>query len=392
MHKVWNLVLPTLAFVLCLFATLVTRGGIIISDLHGFSRQVQPIAYYLLAFIVAMMGWSFILIYRHRRQLASERTVENLVSRETSFLLVNTLFCGAALIVFLGTVYPSIAQGARGTMLSLNASFYNRAVGPLMTLIICLIGVCPVIGWRKLSTQELSGFNMPSLAALVVTVVAFILGVTKPFAIIACAICAFVIFSLLAMLVRDWLSRRRSTGENHATALVRLLSKGRRRYGAHLVHLAVVLIAIGITGSTFYKDSQLVALNPGEATNLAGYRIQYDSYSVETLNPEPVTYQSRIRYSTKLSIYRNGSQVSTLTPQKNYHWALNAPWVTEVAIRSDLKEDIYIILASLEESGLAGFQMIINPLVSWIWIGGGVLFVGTLLAAWPQRRVEEQEG
>jgi cytochrome c-type biogenesis protein CcmF len=390
MHKVWNLVLPTLAFVLCMFATLVTRGGIILSDLHGFSRQTQPIAYYLLAFILGVLGWSFALLYRRRCQLASERRAENLVSRETLFLLVNVLFCGAALIVFLGTVYPSLARSAGGVMLSLNASFYNRAVGPLMTLIICLIGVCPVIGWRRLSPQELSRFNAPSLAALVVTVVAFILGVTKPIAIIAGAICAFVIFSLLAMLVRDWLSRRRSTGENYVVALVRLVSKGRRRYGAHLVHLAVVLVAIGITGSSFYQESQLVALDVGEATDLGGYRIQYDSYAVETLNAEPVTYQSRVRYSTRLSIYRKGTKVATLVPEKNYHWALNTPWVTEVAIHSDLKEDIYVILASLEESGLAGFQIIINPLVSWIWLGGAVLSVGTVLAAWPQRQADAQ--
>jgi len=221
--------------------------------------------------------------------------------------------------------------------------------------------------------------------------VVFILGVTEPFPLIATAICAFVIFSLLGTITRDWLARHRSTGENYARALITLVSKARRRYGAYLVHLAIIFMAIGITGSTAYKSEQLVALRPGDSATLSDYRIQYEDYWVETLNPEPVTYQSRIRYATTLSIYDGGSKVSTLVPEKSYHWALNAPWVTEVAIHSNLKEDLYVILASLEEDGQAGFQVVINPLVNWIWIGGGVLLVGTLMAAWPERRATAKE-
>ena len=393
MHKVWNMVLPTLAFVLCLFATLVTRGGIIISDLHGFSRQVQPIAYYLLAFIAITLGGSLYLIYVRRRKLRDDTNVENLVSREALFWLVDVLFCGAALAVSLGTLYPALVEALRGTMVSLNTSFYNRSVVPMMTVIIALIGICPVIGWQRPGAANLRALYLSALAALVMTVVAFIIGVTEPFPIVAIAIGAFVIFSLLAMLARDWRTRRRSRRETWAKALVSLLAKAHRRYGAHLVHLAVVLIAIGIVGSTF-KHEQSIALNPGEVTSLGGYSIQYEDYSIEILNAEPVTYQSRVRYSAQLSILDRGSRVSTLVPQKSYHWAMDTPWVTEVAIRSNWKEDIYIILASLEDSGQASFRMIVNPLVSWIWVGGVVLLVGTLVAAWPQSltTIEEDSG
>jgi len=391
MHRVWNMVLPTMAFVLCLFATLVTRGGIIVSDLHGFASSLQPIAYYLLAFIALILGGSFSLIYYRRRQLESERQVEHLLSREGFFVLVNLLFCGAGLIVFLGTVYPSLAQALRGLQVSLDASFYNRAIGPLMVVIVCVMGICPVIGWQRLSAKNTTNLSFPLLAALVLTAVAFILGITEPFPLVATAICAFVIFSLLGMVARDLLARRRSTGENLARALVILVSKARRRYGAYLVHLGIILIAIGITGSTFYKREQLVALSPGESTILGDYKVQYEDYSAETLNPEPATSQSRIRYATTLSVYKADSKVSTLVPHKSYHWTLDTPWVTEVAIYSSLKEDVYVILASLEEDGLAGFEMIINPLVNWIWIGGGVLLLGTLIAAWPMRQAKAEE-
>ncbi len=391
MHRVWNLLLPTLAFVLCLFATLVTRGGIIVSDLHGFSRSPQPIAYFLLAFMAIVLAGSFSLISHRRGQLGSEREIESLLSREGSFLLSNLVFCGAALIILLGTVYPALAQALRGVLVSLSAPFYNRAIGPLLITIICLMGICPVLNWQRPTAQSLSNLAAPALAALALTALAFILGVMELFPLISTAICAFVILSLLGIVTRDLRARQRSTGENHAQALIALLSKARRRYGAYLVHLAIVLIAIGITGSTAYRREQLVTLNPGSSTSLGDYKIQYEDYSVETLNPNPVTYQSRIRYSTILGVYRAGSKVSALVAEKNYHWALDTPWVTEVAIHSNLKEDLYIILANLDENGQASFQMVINPLVLWIWIGGGVLLVGTLVAAWPQKRATPGE-
>jgi cytochrome c-type biogenesis protein CcmF len=391
MQKVWNLVLPTLAFVLCLFATLVTRGGIIVSELHGFSSSIQPIAYYLLAFIAVALGGTFALIYLRRDRLASEREVGSLLSREGSFLLVELLFCGAALIVFLGTVYPSLARSFLGALVGLNASFYNRAVGPVMAVIIILMGICPVIGWQRISDKSLRNLGIPTVGALVLSTVAFILGITELFPLTAAAICSFVVLSVLSAVARDVLARHRSTGESHLRAFVRMLSKARRRYGAYLVHLAVVLVAVGVTGSSAYKSEELVALNPGEAIDFRGYRIQYVDYSVETINPEPVTRQSRVRYAAALGVQRGQSKAATVVAEKNYHWALETPWVTEVAIKSSLKEDLYIILASLEQNGLAGFQFVLNPLVSWIWIGGGLLLVGTLMAVWPEAHATKEE-
>jgi cytochrome c-type biogenesis protein CcmF len=391
MHKVWNMVLPTLSFVFCLFATLVTRGGIIVSDLHGFSRSLQPIAYFLLGFIAVVLGSSFALIYYRRRGLRSEREVESLLSREGSFLLNHLLLCGIALIVLVGTIYPTLAQALRGVQVSLDASFYNRATGPLAMVIICLMGICPVIAWRRLSTKSIGNLLPPAIAALVLTTVAFTLGVRGLFPLTSTAISAFVSLSLLGVITRDLVARHRSTGENYPRAFFTLVSKARRHYGGYLVHLGIILIAIGVTGSTAYKSEKLIALNPGESTTIHDYRLRYEDYSIELLNPDPVTYQSRIRYSTTLGIYKGNSKVSTLVAEKNFHWALDTPWVTEVAIRSNLKEDLYVILASLEEDGLAGFQIVINPLVAWIWIGGGALLVGTLIAAWPQRRATAGE-
>ncbi len=392
MHKVWNMVLAILSFVLCLFATLVTRGGIIVSDLHGFFRSLQPIAYLLMGFIVLVLGVSFFLIYHRRRQLRSEREMESPLSREGSFLLSAVLLSSIALIVFLGTIYPTLAQLLRGAHLSLDASFCDRATGPLAMALICLMGICPVIAWGRLTGKSLRDLVPSVVAGLVLTVIALVVGVRDLLPLVSTAISAFVATSLVAIFTRDLLARHLSTGENYLSGALTVISKAHRRYGGYVVHVGVVLIAIGVTGSRAYKSEQLVALNPGESTTMRDYRIHYEDYLVETLNPHPETYQSRIRFATTLGVYEGDSKLSTLVAEKNYHWTLENPWVTEVAIRSSLIEDLYVILASLDENGLAAFLIIINPLVSWIWIGGGLFLAGTVIAAWPERRTTVAEG
>jgi len=392
MHKVWNMALATLSFALCLFATLVTRGGIIVSDLHGFSRTIQPIAYLLMGFIALLLATTSFLVYHRRRQLRSEREMESPLSREGSVLLSIVLFCGIALIVFVGTTYPTLAQVLRGVAVSLDASFYDRATGPLAMVLICLMGICPVIAWRRLTAKNLRGLLPPVIAGLVLTVLAFILGVRDLFPLVSAAISSFVVTSLFAIFTRDVLARRRSTGESYPRAVLTLISKAQRRYGGYVIHLGIVLIVVGVTGSMAYKSERLVALNPGESTTIGGYGLRYEDYTVEELNAEPETYQSRVRFATTLGVYRGDSKLSTLVAEKNYHWVLENPWVTEVAIRSNLQEDLYVILASLDENGLAAFQIIINPLVTWIWIGSVLLLVGTLIAAWPKRQGRTVEG
>jgi len=338
-----------------------------------------------------ILGLTSYLIYRRWHQLRGEREMESPLSREGAFLLANVLLSGMALIVFIGTTYPTFAQAFRGIQVSLDAPFFDRATGPLALALICLMGVCPVIGWRRATSERLRTLLPGAIGGPVFSGAIFVLGVRDLLPLVSGAIGAFVVLSLLSIVARDLMARRRSTGESYPRAAAKLLSKARRRYGAYLVHLAIVLITIGVTGTMTYKSEQLIALKPGESTTIAGYELRYQDYAVETLNPEPETYQSRVRFATTLDVYLSDSKVATLVPQKNYHYALEYPWVTEVAIRSNLKEDLYVILASLDEDGLAAFEIVINPLVSWIWIGGGVLLAGTAVAAWPRRRRTAEE-
>jgi cytochrome c-type biogenesis protein CcmF len=376
MFKVWNIVLITLTFVLCIFATFVTRSGII-QSVHAFGLSV--VGYYFLAFLAIVLAVSFALTLYRRRELASEGKLKSLLSREAGFLLNNLLFGGLALAVFIGTVFPTISEIVRGAQVALGPPFFERVSAPLSLALVVLIGVCPLLGWRQTSSRRfLRSLCYPGIMALAVAVVIFVLGISEPFALLSFTVCAFVASNILWEFLRGTAARRRSTGEGYLLALGRLIAKNRRRYGGYLVHLSMVIITMGIVGSSLYQTEYQVALAEGERVTIKNYILEYEGFVAKGT-------PAKHRFATPLGVYRAGRKIATLVPEKNFHWNVEQ-WVTEVAIRTSLKEDLYVILAGLAEDGSATFQILINPLVVWLWIGGGLLLAGTTVAIWPEER------
>ncbi|HDL42348.1 MAG TPA: heme lyase CcmF/NrfE family subunit, partial [Actinobacteria bacterium] len=320
-HRCWNLILPALTFALCLFATLVTRGGIIVSDLHGFSSSIQPIAYYLFAAILAVLLTTFALIFRRRRTFSDHTSPEGLVSREKVFLLANTVLCGIAAIVFIGTIYPSLVRAISGNLVSLGASFFNRLASPFMLVVIVLIGVCPWLAWGRTPGKTTRKFLLPFAAGAVASVLLAVFGIRSPAFLVSVFVCVFVVVSLFGLVIGDLAAAGRGKrGAAAISAVMAQLRRSHRRYGAQLVHFAIVLIVIGVAGSTLYKTEELVSLKPGESVNFEGYRLTYESFGVDTIDEVPETYESHIRYEATLSATRDGSRVRMLRPEKNYHW------------------------------------------------------------------------
>jgi len=211
--------------------------------------------------------------------------------------------------------------------------------------------------------------------ALAAAVVIFVLGTTEPFALLSFAVCAFVASSILWEFLRGTMARHRSTGEDYLLAFRQLIAKNRRRYGGYLVHLSIVIITVGVIGSSLYQTEYQVALAEGETVTVKDYTLKHEGLWVEN-SP------GKHRFATPLGVYRGDRRIATLVPEKNFHWNVEQ-WVTEVAIRTSLKEDLYVILASMAEDGSASFQILINPLVVWLWIGGGLLLLGAAVAIWP---------
>lgn len=378
MLKVWNMVLIILTFALSLFGTFLTRSGIL-SSVHAFSEG--PLGRYFLVFIALVLLFSFRWLSVRMNELKGENEFDSFVSRESTFLLNNLILVGSAFAVFWGTVFPLVSEAVRGVKVTVGPPFFNQVNAPIYLVLLLIVGICPLIGWARASRENLiRNFLKPFLIAEGFTVVLYVLGVRRIGALISFSICTFVIVTILMEFYRGVAARRRATGRNWLTSLVQLVWGNKRRYGGYIVHLAIVVIAIGITGSQVYNVEKEVSLNPGESAYIAGYKITYQSISAfSTASKDVVTA------TMEVTDRNSGQLIGTVYPEKDFFRNEENP-TTEVAIRSTLKEDLYVILSGWEKNKLASFKFVVNPLVLWIWIGSLGALVGSVIAFWPDAK------
>ncbi len=382
MFKRWNVLLATLTFALCVFATFVTRSGLI-ESVHAFQRS--PLGYYFLAFLFIVLAVTVALGIWRRQELASKREMESFLSREFSLLVTVLGMVGIGLAVLLGTLYPALAQALSGRDLSVGPAFYSRVFTPLGAAVILIIAICPLLAWGRSSPQRvLRAMLWPGVMAIVFGVALALAGIRPLYAVLGFAACVFVFTSVLVEFGRGWFARKRMTGESYPVAFVRLVNKNHRRYGGYLVHLAIVILAAGVIGSSVYKTSTTISMRPGESMQVQGYSLKYAEYAIQPT-------EAKQRFAVTLDVSKGNRSLGRLTAEKNFHWNIEQ-WVTEVAIRPGLVEDLYVILSGLETNGLATLEVQTHPMVTWLWIGGGLLFVGTLWAMWPRSEKKRAAG
>jgi cytochrome c-type biogenesis protein CcmF len=337
----------------------------------------------MLVVLAAAVG----LALARRRELQGEGQVGDLLSREFVFLVTNLLFLGSAAAVLLGTLWPTFTETVRGMATSLSAENYNRFMGPLGLLLVLLIGVCPLIEWRQISaTRLLRSLWVQLLVGLVTAVLLVVFRVREAWAVVSFAVTAFVAATVILQMGQGIVARMRAAGENLVVATGQAIRNNRRRYGGQLIHFAILLIVMGITGSQAYQSEVQVALAAGESVEVEGYTLTYRSYTYGQIEESG----NKVLNQAVVDVQRNGRTLATVRPERNLHSNSRGP-ITEVALRSNMAEDLYLVLASLDADGLAAFQVLVTPLVVWLWIGGGVLLAGTLIAAWPVRAREAKE-
>jgi len=374
MLKVWNLVLIILTFALSIFGTFLTRSGVL-SSVHSFALSSMGPLFF--GFILLILGVAFALLVIRLPALRSAAELDSLVSRESSFLFNNLILVGAAFSVFLGTVFPLLSEVVRGVKISVGPPFFNQVNVPIGLALLFIMGVCPLLAWRKASPRNLSrSFLLPGLLGAGAAAVLAARGQGQPVAVAAFALCVFVTAAILQDFHRGAMVRR-AHGEPYALAFVRLVARNHRRYGGYIVHLGIILLFAGMAGGAFSTEREAV-LRKGESMAINQYTLRYEGAS---------TYPTRsaIVTAATLTVLNSGQPVAVLTPQRNIHKTHEEQPMTEVAIRSTLREDLYVILAGLGEDGTANFRVIINPLMMWMWIGAAVLTVGTVIAFWPER-------
>ncbi len=377
MLKVWNMALVILTYLLAIFGTFLTRSGIIAS-VHAFAQS--SLGTYFLLYLAGACAISVVLLVKRLPQLRSDHRLESVLSRESSFLFNNLFLVGIMFVVLWGTLFPVLSEAVRGVKISVAAPFFNQVNVPLGLALLFLSGVCPLIAWRKASARNLRRhFLYPLTLAFIAIAVLYTAGIRHIMALIALAICLFASGTIVLEFYRGTRARMLSSGDPVVQAFLTLIRRNRRRYGGYIIHFGVVLIFLGITGSSAYQIEQDLVLRPGASAAVGTYTLQYDQLS-SVLQP---TYEGVI---ATIQVSRHGRRLTTLYPEKRLYFAQNQP-TTEVALRTSLFDDLYVILAGFEPSGVATFKVFVNPLVLWLWIGGLVIVMGAIIALWPERAV-----
>ncbi len=378
MLKVWNMVLVALAFLLSIFGTFLTRSGVI-NSIHSFSQS--PLGGWFLGFIVVCTVFTVTLIYLRLPLLRARTKLESLVSREATFLYNNLLLVAFCLTILWGVMYPLLTEALRGETRSVSKPYYNFFLHSFGLPLLLLMGIGPLVAWRRASLRALGKTFLVPLAAALVTGAALIaagFGSSTP-GLLAYTFSAFVAASIVLEFWR---------GTRAAGSILRLVGRNRRRYGGYLVHASILLFAIGVAGSSAYQTVGERGLRQGQALTVAGYTLRYEALGTRQ---EPNALATR----ATIDVSRGGSHVTTLHPGKN-SYPVEKQVSNEVSIYHDPRNlgDVFLIADQIDRDGTLYLKALVKPLVNLIWAAGFLFVFGALVAMWPdaveQRRLAER--
>ena len=375
--KIWNVVLIWLTYFLVILGTFTTRSGIL-ESVHSFA--LSNIGPFFLGFLILVVFGFLWLLFERLPLLQGETEIDSMASREAAFLANNWLFTGIAFATLWGTFFPMFSEIITGSRISVAAPFFNKVNGPLFLLLLLLMGIGPLLSWRRTSLEAARRqFTWPLLAALLLGGLVAVTVPSSPYAVLGLAIITFVTATIVQEFVRGVQARRTISGENPLQAMASLIRRNGRRYGGYIVHLGIVLIGVAIIGNEFYQSTTNVTLAPGESVELAGYRLTYQQLA-ERRGPNFTEIGAHIQVSDAES----GKPLSVLVPKRNLYDKTPDQPTSEVGLQMRPTEDVYVVLNGWESGGkTVTLTIYVNPLTMWMWIGGLILALGTLLAAWP---------
>jgi cytochrome c-type biogenesis protein CcmF len=399
MLKVWNVFLLCLTFIMTIFGTFLTRSGLIAS-VHSFARSDIGVyfAWYLVFLCVVCLG---LILYR-LPLLRADNRIDSMLSREFAFLLQNWVLLGMMLFVLIATTFPLISEWVRGETVTVGPGFYNKWMVPLGLVLMLLTGIGPLISWRRATGRNLMrAFIKPTAAGVAALLAQIVLGQgagypayvtseaiyeTMTGRVLAAIygaspamsvlLCTFVLGTIVQEFWRGTAVRMKNSGESMGVALVELVTRAKRRYGGYIVHAGLVAMYMGFTGAAYDTEKE-AALRPGQVMDVGPYQIRYDRPRMEVDTSKRMVF-------TDMTILEDGSVLGQVHPAKFIYRTHPEMPTTEVAIRSTLRDDAYVIMSSVNpETKLGTFRVIIRPLVAWIWIGGLMLLFGAFVAISP---------
>ena len=409
MFRMWNVALLNIAFVLAQLGMFINRGGPVVS-VHSFAASSLGVIF--LSFMLASLLFAFALFLWRMPKLKSDRAMESFMSREASFLINNFLFLAVMGVTLWGVLYPLFSDLARDISVSVSAPYFDRTNGPVLLGIVVMMGIGPLLPWRKTSARSMKQWFMwPTLVGLLTIIVLVALGVQRPIAIFAFGVVAFVAASISEEWWRGTTARHRS-GDNWVMAWWRLVNGNRPRHGGYIVHISILMLALGIIGTNFYQQRTDGALALGESIILDNYRIEYvdegesirddriakwAEMSVYEINPDDYSQeiafaatQGSSGFTLKDSRLReNDNLIDQIEPWHGFYPDFNMASVRS-GIRSTIVEDLYVIPRDFLADGRVSIAVSINPLAWWLWVSGPFFIIGTMVALWPQHAVERR--
>jgi cytochrome c-type biogenesis protein CcmF len=387
MLKVWNVLLVVLAFGLSLFGTFLTRSGII-QSIHSFTQS--SIGPWFLGFICLITAGSLVLMFARLPLLRTKTRFESLVSREATFLYNNLLLVALSLTILWGVVYPLLSEAVTGEAASVSKPYYNFFLQTFGLPLLLLMGIGPLIAWRRASLRAVGRtFLWPFATSVAAGIALLAAGAGSSLVgVVGYTFSIFVLASIVLEFARGTAARRTLGGVSWPGAFGALIARNRRRYGGYVVHAAIVLLAIGVIGSSVYETERTTRLKPGESVTVAGDRLVFRGFET--------TMESNHRaIRAQIDVYRSGEYLGRYTPGKNQYFAEDQV-SNEVAIRHDLLTggDLFLIADQVNGDGSLDLKALQKPLVNLIWFAGLVFLGGSLIALWPdareQRRLAER--
>jgi cytochrome c-type biogenesis protein CcmF len=409
MLKVWNVTLILITFFMTIFGTFLTRSGLIAS-VHSFAQSNIGIYFvWFLGFVIAACAG--LVVWRLPR-MRSEGRIEAVLSREAAFLANNWAFLGIMVFILVATTFPRISEWLLDQKSTVGPTFYNAWLPPAGLFLFALMGMGPLLAWRKTSPQMFKrGFVAPVAAgaAFALLHVAFgkalrfpafvtpdriyegfvgtgLAKVGSVLPLVSTFLCAFNVAVVVQEYARGIRARRRGGSESFFVALFNLVAKARHRYGGYVVHLGIVLMFLGFTGRSWGVDKEF-SMKPGES-------FQVDHYQMRYVGPRMEVDQTKRMIFADLAVtdVSTGQEVGKADPAKFMYRKMPEQPTTEVSMLHSIRDDLYVVIGQVSpETKVADFQVHVNPLVSWIWVGVLVLIFGAFISMWPEVNVQESK-
>ncbi len=375
MLRVWNVWLVFASFLLSILGTFLTRSGVV-SSVHAFAQS--SIGPWFVSFLVFVVLVCVVAYVKNRDYLRSDNQLDSIVSRESSFLFNNLVLLAAAFAVLWGTLFPVISEAVQGSKISVGPPFFNRVNVPIALFLLLLTGVGPLLAWRKTSLESLRrNFAWPMAGGIAAGVLAYSFGYRELYALVCMVLGVFVVLTVASEFLRGAQVIRSHSGLNFFQSIGRLAMRNTRRYGGYVVHLGIVLVFVGIAGQAFNQQKKM-DLPPGSQASIGPYTLYCQNF--DTANGPNYTAER-----ATIEVFRGGRPAMMLFPERRF-FPDSGVTETMVSIHSTLAHDLYVVYSGPNpQTNLPVIHAYLNPLVKWIWLGGLVMVLGTLLAMLPSR-------